>query len=192
MDRYEATRGARLLGTVVIVAIVAAGCGHGDQGGDRAARSSATTAGGAPASNAAGKTTGTTKPRTSGTTRPAGTARGNRTGTSISLPASTTPTVPDPLAKPIADAYAAAFRETCRRIWVRAGKDGRLWDADDPDSGVAYVIGDCLGTFNAGFAFASSTVDEGRQSGHDDAVSAAEDMTIGNRFRTSTGAVFSI
>ena len=122
---------------------------------------------------------------------------GSKSGTVRTLPGGrpippTKRTFPPDTAPPdITAAYSNAFNAECRAIWANAGPDGVFLDADNTDGG-SYTINDCLSQLEPDFAGSWDNVADARQGGSDDADSAVESLTVGNRFITTGGRIYNI
>jgi hypothetical protein len=122
---------------------------------------------------------------------------GSNSGSQATLPGgrpapTTKRTLPPDTASPdITAAYTSAFNGECRTIWANAGPDGLFIDADNTEGG-AYTIDDCLSQLEPAFAGSWDNVADARQGGIDDADSAVESLTVGNRFITTGGRIYNI
>ncbi|HEV7524755.1 MAG TPA: hypothetical protein VGP92_07310 [Acidimicrobiia bacterium] len=90
----------------------------------------------------------------------------------------------------IEQAYISGFQDECRSLWAQAGPSGKLWDADSLEDS-PHTIDECLDAldpFNAN-SWSDYSVAEARAGGRSDADTAADGMTVANRFQTSSGLV---
>jgi hypothetical protein len=165
-------------------------------------KSGSTAKGGASKTSTSRASTGNAAPGggqggNSPTTASGAPSGGSKSGTKATLPGgkpvpTTKRTLPPDTAPPdITAAYTSAFNAECHSIWANAGSDGIFIDADNTDGG-SYTVEDCLSQLEPDFAGSWDNVADARQGGVDDADSAAESLTVGNRFITTGGRIYNI
>ena len=136
---------------------------------------------------------GTTSGSQTPTSRPRSATPGG--GPATTKPGATNPetTTTGDVPPAITQAYVQGFQAECLALWSQAGPSGKLWDADSLDD-PPHTVQDCLKELDPGdawFYFQDSPSDA-RAGGKSDADSAAEDMTLGNRFQNSGGLIIYI
>jgi hypothetical protein len=90
----------------------------------------------------------------------------------------------------IEQAYVRGYQDECRSLWAQAGPSGKLWDADslgEPPHTIDECL-DALDPFNANSWVDYSPADA-QAGGRSDADTAAQGLTVANRFQTSSGLV---
>lgn len=165
---------------------------HGESPTSGAPGSSTTVRGGSHATTttsrpAGGSTSPTTGKTPSGGSTPGGSTGGGKSGTTTRATAP-----PDTTPPSVTAAYTDAFNAECRAIWNNAGSDGKFMDPDDPDTGIVYTISDCTSQLDPSSADSYDNVADAREAGTEDADSAVEDLTVGNRFITTAGRLYDI
>lgn len=124
------------------------------------------------------------KPQSTATV--ASTAKASKPATHPGAPAGSPPaTDAGDLARE--NAYTAAYKTECLKIWSHAGSDGLLWDPDNLDGG-SHRVTDCLEPLNSSLGSSYTTEADASAAGTSDADSAAAELTVGNRLQPSGGA----
>ena len=93
----------------------------------------------------------------------------------------------------IEQAYVQGYQDECRSLWAQAGPTGELWDADSLEDS-PHTIDECLDElepFNAN-SWVDYTPADARDGGRSDADFVADELTVANRFQTSSGLVIEI